>query len=59
MLNESKHLLLLKQAVQVSKEPNGEQLLVREHGLGVIAHPLKTSFRRSIVSLADEQVDLD
>jgi hypothetical protein len=34
---------LLKQALQVTEEVNGDQFLVSEIGLGIIAQALKTS----------------
>lgn len=59
MLDKTKHLFFLETAIQMSKEPNGEQFLIGEPRFGVIAQALKTSRGRSIVNLADKQVDLN
>ena len=59
MLDKTKHLFFLETAIQLSKEPNGEQFLISERGLGIITQALKTSLGRSIVNLADKQVNLN
>jgi hypothetical protein len=43
----------------MGEEPDGDQLLVGEFRLPVIAQALITSFGGSIVDAADEQVDFD
>jgi hypothetical protein len=53
------HLLFLEAALSVSKEPDGHEFLVSEERFSVITQALKTSHGRSIVNLADKQVDLN
>ncbi len=43
LVNETMNRFLLKQALQVTEEVNGDQFLVSEIGLGIIAQALKTS----------------
>lgn len=43
----------------MSKELNGQQLLVGKSWFGIIAQTLKTSFGRRILGLTDKQVDLN
>jgi hypothetical protein len=51
--------LFLEVALEVSEEPDGEQLLVSEQRLAVIAQALITGLGRSIVDAADKQVDIN
>src|SRR5215207_130730 len=59
LANRAVHLLLLEAAFQMSKEPDGDEFLVSELRLPVIAQALITGLGRSIVDAADEQVDFN
>jgi hypothetical protein len=53
------HSLFLEAALEVSEEPNGDQFLVSECWFSVIAQALITGGGRSIVHMADKQVDVN
>jgi hypothetical protein len=53
------YLLLLEAALAVSKEPDGDEFLVSELRVSVIAQALKAGRVRSIVDVAGKQVDVN
>jgi hypothetical protein len=53
------HPLFLEAALEVSKEPDDDQLLVSEIRFSIIAQALITGLGRSIVDLTDKQVDFN
>ena len=57
--NKVMHLLLLEAALAVSKEPDGNDLLVSELRLAVIAQALKAGRGRSIVDVTGKQVEVN
>jgi hypothetical protein len=53
------HPLFLEAAFQMSEEPDRHQFLVSKEHSSIVAQALITSLWRSIVDLADKQVDLN
>ena len=59
MLDKGMHLLFLKVAVEMRKEPDGHEFLVSKTRLAIVTGALKTSPRRRIVSVTDEQIKVN